>query len=119
MEKHCQSEGCHEAKEQLLRVKDLFEAMVSILETEGDREVDYAKKELRKNIGKIEDVFNHNIVPDKIFDEIKESYQSMYPSHGGLTEFFVWRDDFEERRQVNLPLDNIKSELKEIVGMKW
>lgn len=117
MKKHCKPEVNSGAKERISIIKDLFKEMLSILETEGDAEVDYAKKELRKNILRIEDVLNNNTALDKIFDEIKESYQSMYPPHGGLTEFFVWRDDFEERLQANQALDNIKNELKEIMSM--
>jgi len=100
--------------------KNLFNELLGILEVEGDAEVDYAKNELRKNILMIEDAFNNNTFGlDEIFDEIKANYRRIYPPHGGLTEFFVWREDFEERRQANLTLDSIKNELEEILDVKW
>ena len=118
MKERYQSRAYSGGKKRICVVKDLFKKLLTILETEGDAEVDYAKKELRKNILMIEDILKNNTADlDKVFDEIKESYQSIYPSHGGLTEFFVWRDDFEERLNANLPLDNIKKELKEIMSL--
>lgn len=118
VEKPCQSGVGRENKERISIIKDLFTELLSLLETEGGAEVDYAKKELRRNILMIEDVVSNSIIDwDKIFGEVKESYHSMYPPHGGLTDFFLWRDDFEERVKANQPLDNVKNELKKIMDM--
>lgn len=38
----------------------------------------------------------------------------MYPARGGLTDFYVWRDDFDERINANKPLNTVKDELKVI-----
>ncbi len=104
------------SKDDLTRVIGLFRKLLIILETEGGREVNYAKKELQRNVLMIEEVLSNRTVDfDKVFDEVKASYHSMYPPHGGLTDFFVWRDDFEERVKANQPLDNVKNELKEIL----
>ncbi len=105
-----------EKKERISRIKDLFTELLRLLETEGGAEVDYAKKELQRNVLMIEAVLSDITVDfDKVFDEVKASYHSMYPPHGGLGDFFVWRDDFEERVKANQPLDNVKNELKEIL----
>ncbi len=116
VEKPCQSGVGREIKERISRIKDLFRELLRLLETEGGAEVDYAKKELQRNILIIEEVLSNITVDfDKVFGEVKASYHSMYPPHGGLTDFFVWRDDFEERVKANQSLDNVKNELKEIL----
>lgn len=51
----------------------------------------------------------------KTLEAIKEIYKSLYPSHGGLTDFFIWRDDVEERRKENRCLDEISDELWNIL----
>lgn len=38
---------------------------------------------------------------DLVLLDIKESCRRYFPSHGGLTDFFIWRDDFNERKEVN------------------
>jgi hypothetical protein len=78
-------------------------------------EVDYARDELKNNIIMIDETLKNDAADLKAtFLEIGRSYQSMYPPRGGLTDFFVWRDDFEERRKANQPLDQIKENLKNI-----
>jgi hypothetical protein len=100
---------------ELSRVRELFKALLDILETEGDYEVDYARDELKNNIIMIDETLKNDAADLKAtFLEIGRSYQSMYPPRGGLTDFFVWRDDFEERRKANQPLDQIKENLKNI-----
>jgi hypothetical protein len=99
----------------LSRVREFFKALLDILETEGDYEIDYAQNELKNNISLIDEALKNDAADLRaIFSEIRRSYQSMYPPHGGLTDFFVWRDDFEERRKANQPLDQIKENLKDI-----
>jgi hypothetical protein len=99
----------------LERIKDLFKKLLYILATEGDNELNYSKNELSANIMLLEEVLGKEKADrNEIFATIKESYQSMYPPHGGLSDFFVWREDFEERRKANQPLKAIKKELDTI-----
>jgi hypothetical protein len=103
----------------LIKIKALFSSLSEILNLEGDSSINYAKNTLIDNIERIEYALG-NIDSDKIdtcllFNEVKDSYKSMYPPHGGLTEFFIWRDDFDERVRANRPLDRIKEELRLIL----
>lgn len=102
VEKTYQSGVGREKKERISRIKDLFTELLSLLETEGGAEVDYAKKELQRDILKIEEVLSNIAVDfDKVFDEVKASYHSMYPPHGGLTDFFLWRDGGDFTLQIS------------------
>ena len=69
------------------RVKELFQQLLLILETEGDDEVNYAKKELAQNIEALEGVLSNNVdaaEAQEVLGQIKTSYKSMYPPRGGL-----------------------------------
>jgi hypothetical protein len=100
------------------RVKELFQQLLLILETEGDDEVNYAKKELAQNIEALEGVLSNNVdaaEAQEVLGQIKTSYKSMYPPRGGLSDFFVWREDYEERVKANKQLDDIQSELRKFL----
>ena len=102
------------------RVKSLSQQLLFILETEGNYEVNYAKNELAKNIRVLEGVLNNNVDTVKaqeVLGQIKTSFKSMYPPRGGLSEFFVWREDYEERLKANKYLDEIQSELRKILEL--
>lgn len=102
----------------LNRVKELFQQLLLILETEGDDEVNYAKNELAQNIRVLEGVLSNNfdgIGAEEVLDEVKTRFKRMYPPRGGLSDFFVWREDYEERLKANKYLDDIQSELREIL----
>lgn len=109
-----------EIKRILIRVKELFQQLLFILEREGDFEVNYAKDELAKNIRMLDGVINNMVdvaEAQEVLGQIKTSYMSMYPPRGGLSEFFIWRADFEERINANKDLDNIQNELKKILEL--
>lgn len=44
-----------------------------------------------------------------------QNYKSLYPGKGGLSEFYIWDNDFAKRMELNGPLDKIHNQLWEIV----
>lgn len=40
-----------------------------------------------------------------------KSYKKIFPGKGALSEFYVWDNDFETRKKINLPFENIHNEL--------
>lgn len=48
---------------------------------------------------------------EKITKYIISRYKVLYPSHGGLNEFYIDNDDFEKRLKLNEPLDKLKERL--------
>ncbi len=96
-----------------------FKELYSILVNEGDSETNYAKGILANMIKVITDIL---VSPDginlnEVFDEIMERYKSLYPPRGGLTEFFIWRDNFDERVKANKHLNDVKEAIKTIIGV--
>ncbi|WP_088840903.1 hypothetical protein [Listeria sp. ILCC797] len=39
---------------------------------------------------------------------LEELNHSLYPPYAGLSEFFIWDDDFDKRIELNNPVDNAK-----------
>lgn len=42
---------------------------------------------------------------------VQATYKSMLGGSGSFSDFYVWRDDFDERVKENTRLDQIKSEI--------
>lgn len=105
-------------KENLVKLKNLLEKLLQILQKEGDEDVYYAKNELIKNIDYLNKslILKYNNYND-VFNEAKKNYKNMYHPHGGLSDFFIWRDNFDERVKVNKPLENIKKEIQNLFDL--
>lgn len=39
---------------------------------------------------------------------IRNKYKALYPSRGGLSEFYIHNDDFQTRLKINEPLDKLR-----------
>jgi hypothetical protein len=47
----------------------------------------------------------------KKLDEVKQTYMSMCRGVGSFSDYYIHRDDFDERVQRNLKLDKIRNRL--------
>ncbi|MFJ7934399.1 hypothetical protein [Sporosarcina sp. NPDC096371] len=45
---------------------------------------------------------------DIIIEKVRKMNDFLYPPRGGLAEFYIWSDDFDERIKLNEPLDIAK-----------
>lgn len=61
-----------------------------------------------KNILEFIDKVNSGEVTDEVFEELRRMNNSLYPPHGGLGEFYIWADDFDERMKLNESLDKAR-----------
>ena len=94
-------------------LKQLFEELLSIVDKYGDNSLDNQKK-IIKHI--IDTIINVNIDDlEKQFIEIQRDYKNLYPARGGLSEFYIWNDNFNERQKLNEPLSRIRERLWEIL----
>lgn len=48
--------------------------------------------------------------------EARIAYSSMFGGYGGFSEYFIWRDDFNERIKVNEVLDKIKNNINQLLN---
>ncbi|MFE7062061.1 hypothetical protein ACFVAD_07905 [Sutcliffiella sp. NPDC057660] len=92
-------------------LKLLFNELILILEKFGDRcSINNQKRIIQETINIIESDLDYE---EKVV-LIRREYSLLYPPRGGLTEFNIWRDDFEERKRVNEPFDKISNRLWDI-----
>lgn len=106
-----------EKKEILNNINEKYKILLRILEAEGNSEVRFAINQLKNDLSAIEDLFENGTLDtdyNDILHLIKSNYRRMYPPRGGLTEFLIWRQDFNERVSVNKPLIDVQDELAAI-----
>ncbi|HNX59449.1 MAG TPA: hypothetical protein PKK43_10150 [Spirochaetota bacterium] len=103
---------------ELERVESLLKELLEIIRKEGGSDQSYAAGELERCVEMIERARDDQTVDRKeVFARVRESYKSMFPPRGGLTDFFVWREDFNERLVANRRLDAVKAELDDEFGV--
>jgi hypothetical protein len=96
-------------KEIIQEMKQLFEELLSIVEKHGDSTVINQKNIIRRVLQIINNIDINKYESEVI--AIQREYQKLYPARGGLSEFYIWRDDFQERQAVNAPLSKIRKRL--------
>lgn len=60
------------------------------------------------NILEFIDEVNIGEVTDEVLEALRRMNNSLYPPHGGLGEFYIWVDDFDERMKLNESLDKAR-----------
>ena len=56
------------------------------------------------------------ILSSELSDDVKRqtvicNYKKLFPGKGALSEFYVWDNDFETRKNLNKPFESIHNEL--------
>ena len=51
--------------------------------------------------------------PDGL-ERARDIYRSMNKGNGSFSDYYIWRDDFQQRKEINDELDVIKSCIEEI-----
>lgn len=94
-------------------LKQLFEELLVIVEKYGDNTVINQKRIISRIIEKINIMDINNCDFNSI--DIQREYKNLYPARGGLSEFYIWKDDFTERQTLNEPLSKIRDRLWELL----
>ena len=94
-----------------IRVKFLLEALLKRIEIKGKGEIDYQINAVKKGIHLINDFLVNNSKDTTIDFELKRLIRNLYPPRGGLSDFYIWKDDEDERIKVNTELSDIGNEL--------
>ncbi|MCG8540565.1 MAG: hypothetical protein MJA82_11590 [Clostridia bacterium] len=99
-------------KENAKKTLDLLTKLASILNKEDTREIDYVMREITYAIKILDESINvKELNLNETISEVREIYKKLFPSHGGLTDFFIWRKNFEERKKANKEFNKIKNEI--------
>lgn len=52
---------------------------------------------------------------DEAVRYVEYTYRNMASGNGSFSDFFIWRDDFEEREKANKKLDRIKKDIWDLI----
>ncbi|MBQ8667899.1 MAG: hypothetical protein IJ079_00180 [Lachnospiraceae bacterium] len=89
------------------RIRLLFTELRDYIAKQEDMTSSYSLKQLRNIVMILE-----SDMPDKEKQEsVLSTYRSLYMGRAGLTEYYIWDDDYEIRLKLNEPLERVRSEL--------
>lgn len=98
----------HEKIEQLFA---LYTELTEILLQEVSDQARYLLRNVQHSLALIE---GRDLPDDVLFRELITAYRGLHAPHAGLSELFIWDDDFDKRIEVNKALDRIKAEAHQI-----
>ncbi|MRX74236.1 hypothetical protein GJU40_19115 [Bacillus lacus] len=104
-------------KMEILQIKELYKQLITILNKESDNEVNDLIKQLAMGLTLIDECFyNHpeetNL--NQLYLQLTEIYKNINQPRVGLSDYFIWRDDYGERIKANECLDFIKASLHKV-----
>lgn len=97
------------------KLLSLFNELLKILDENKTDDIQYQISEVKYIINLLTECKSKQYDNfEKIIEEVSQVYKRLYPARGGLTEFFIWKSDFDERVKANEDLDKISEELWKI-----
>ncbi len=96
------------------QLRILFQELKRILEKENDNETLYIIHLLELGLLLIDECLNDTYESEdlkQLFSKLEEIYIKINQPRVGLSDYFIWRNNYEERLKVNNGLDKIKKNL--------
>ena len=96
------------------QLRFLFQELKRILEKENDNETLYIINQTKLSLLLIDECLNSNYENKdlkQLLSKLEEIYTKINQPRVGLSDYFIWRDNYEERVKVNNDLDTIKRNL--------
>ncbi len=94
----------------ILKLKEIIKNIIKILEKAYQNNLQYALSDFKN----IYEVLDNEIDMDS-FLEIKRNIENHFLPYRSLAEFYVWVDDFEERKRINNNYSNYVKAMFEIL----
>lgn len=98
-------------EQELCELRKICIHLGEIVQKYGEKYYTIQIKALFDIINCIDSDMNENEKSEYILNR----YNVLYPSHGGLNEFYIHNDDFQTRLELNEPLDKLKERFWEII----
>lgn len=92
------------------RIQQLYIELEEVLRKYGDNSILNQYQLVKTAIS----ILESSAELEEKYNEVADIYKALYPARGGLSEFYIWKDDFDERMAINEPFTRIKEELWEI-----
>lgn len=97
--------------QELSRAKALMENLLTAVEPEGRGKIDFQLRELRRGIAELSRLSAGEGRTEGIRPELRRIGRNLYPARGGLTDFYVWKDNEAERIAVNTRIGRLNDAL--------
>lgn len=94
-------------EKELYELKEIFLQMGKLVQKYGEKYYTIQIKVISDIIKCIDSRANEKEKTEYILDR----YKILYPSKGGLSDFYIQDDDFYTRLKLNEPLDELKDKL--------
>lgn len=92
--------------EKVQKIKISYESLLLLLKEQQDSELNYIISQIEESIELINEYPN-----DQIMIELSVIYRKLNKPRVGLSDYFIWRNDFDERLKANEVLDELKIRL--------
>ena len=93
----------------------LLEELLQILHHEGSAGTEYAQRTLmcmRRNMAIARE---SGASQEELLDVLREQYKELFPPKGGLSEFYRWSEDFQERERLNREVEALLAEIRRVL----
>lgn len=96
-------------------LKRLYLNLLEILEKHSKGEIDIQIRQVKQILDFLIGIpSNEN--EEQYIREVRKMHESLFPARGGLSDFFIWSNDYDERIRLNEPLENVRKEIYETLN---
>ena len=92
-------------------LKKLFTELRDYLELQNDNSIVNIRKLVNNTVVVLESDKSESFKSEYVLD----AYKSLYTGRAGLTEYYIWDNDYDKRMRLNEPLERIRDDLWEIM----
>ena len=92
-------------------LKKLFTELRDYLELQNDNSILNIRKLVINIVAVLESDESDSFKSLYVLD----AYKSLYTGRAGLTEYYIWDNDYDKRMKLNEPLERIRNDLWEIM----
>ena len=92
-------------------LKKLFTELRDYLELQNDNSILNIRKLVNNTVAVLESNESDSVKSEYVLD----AYRTLYTGRAGLTEYYIWDNDYDNRMKLNEPLERIRDDLWEIM----
>lgn len=93
----------------LEKILALYEKLEEYLKKHGDNSILQSYKIVKRTIA----FLKSDETKEEKENFLIQSYKTLFPGKGGLSEFYIWDNDIEKRKMLNEPFEIIHNKLWE------
>ena len=91
--------------------------MYDIIVSNPNNDINYGKRTIKNIVQYLEmELANDTMEYEELVSEVARQYKSMFPPRGGLSEFYIWDNNYEVRYQANHEYEQIKLQIEAILS---